>query len=280
MSSGSKHLTIFWISPVKGQLKKFHLRWQSLVLGILIFIVGIGLGIGGVLFYQAKTKRELSSTWHQLRETRQALAVLENQRKEQEERIKNLTQETEKVLQELNAVRELDKKVRELLEKDLQSRLKKLGISLSLASTELNPCVPVRRFLEGSWETTPPGVGGPLFGSLVPLPPVSSLTVPPYDPSLHMQIKTLEDNLTWLKTEIFLRRKSLEEVLEVAYKKDRLLDTIPMRWPTWGKISSRYGWRKDPFTGQRAWHTGIDIAAPSGRSVVATAEGKVIFAGW
>ncbi|NSW76504.1 MAG: M23 family metallopeptidase [Candidatus Atribacteria bacterium] len=53
-----------------------------------------------------------------------------------------------------------------------------------------------------------------------------------------------------------------------------------MRWPSWGKISSRYGWRKDPFTGQRAWHTGIDIAGPSGRNVVATAEGKVVFAGW
>lgn len=280
MPSGGKHLTIFWISPVKGQLKKFHLRWQILVLGILIFVVGIGLGIGGVLWYQAKTRKALFSASCQLKETQQALAVLENQRREQEERIKNLTQETEKVLQELNAVRELDKKVRELLEKDLQSRLKKLGISLSLASTELSPCVPVHRFFERSWEALPMGMGGPLFGSLVPLPPVSSLVNPPYDPHLQIQIRTLEDNLTWLKTEIFLRRKSLEEVIDVAYKKDRLLDTIPMRWPTWGKISSRYGWRKDPFTGQRAWHTGIDIAAPSGRSVVATAEGRVVFAGW
>ncbi|MCX7667668.1 MAG: peptidoglycan DD-metalloendopeptidase family protein, partial [Atribacterota bacterium] len=279
-SSGGKHLTIFWISPVKGQLKKLHLRWQTLILGILILIIGIGLGIGGVLFYQTRTQRALSSTYRELRETRQTLAVLEKQKKEQEERIRNLTQETERVLQELNAVRELDKKVRELLEKDLQSRLKKLGISLSLASTDLNPCVPVHRFLEGSWEAMTSGAGGPLFSSLVPLPPVSSLLAPPYDPNFHVQIKTLEDNLLWLKTEIFLRKKSLEEVIDVVHKKDRLLDTIPMRWPSWGKISSRYGWRRDPFTGQRAWHTGIDIAGPSGRSVVATAEGKVVFAGW
>lgn len=280
MFGKEKNLTIFWVSPMKGQLKKVHLCWQTFVLGLLIFIVGIGFGIGGVLWYQSKTKRELYLAFRELQETQKTLTVLENQKKEQEEKVKLLTQETEKVLRELESLRDLDKKARELLEKDLQSKLQKLGISLSLASTNLTPCVPVYRFIKESWEVLPLGMGGPLMGSFVPAPPVSSLVVPLFDPKLHVQIKTLEDNLTWLKTEIFLRRKSLEEVIEVAQKKEQLLDTIPMRWPSWGKISSRYGWRKDPFTGQRAWHTGIDIAAPSGRNVVATADGKVVFAGW
>ena len=46
-----------------------------------------------------------------------------------------------------------------------------------------------------------------------------------------------------------------------------------------GRVQS-YCWRKDPFTGRKAWHTGVDIAAPAGRNIVATAAGKVIFAGW
>ncbi len=83
-----------------------------------------------------------------------------------------------------------------------------------------------------------------------------------------------------MRTETLARKKSLEEVVEVAQQRDRLLYVVPMRWPTWGRVSSNYGWRNDPFTGRRAWHAGVDIAAPTGRSVVATAEGKVIFTGW
>jgi len=46
--------------------------------------------------------------------------------------------------------------------------------------------------------------------------------------------------------------------------------------PTKGYLSSAYGWRNDPFTGQRSFHPGIDIATQTGNPVVATAEGIVI----
>lgn len=42
-----------------------------------------------------------------------------------------------------------------------------------------------------------------------------------------------------------------------------------------GRVSSPYGWRDDPFTGKRAFHGGVDIAAPPGSAVVATADGVV-----
>jgi murein DD-endopeptidase MepM/ murein hydrolase activator NlpD len=41
------------------------------------------------------------------------------------------------------------------------------------------------------------------------------------------------------------------------------------------RISSPYGWRDDPFTGERAFHGGLDIAAPAGTAVLATADGTV-----
>ena len=41
------------------------------------------------------------------------------------------------------------------------------------------------------------------------------------------------------------------------------------------RVSSRYGWRIHPVTGQRAFHAGVDIAAPSGTPVLATAPGVV-----
>jgi len=45
------------------------------------------------------------------------------------------------------------------------------------------------------------------------------------------------------------------------------------------KISSPFGPRRDPFTGQIKQHNAVDLAAPKGAPVVATADGVVIFAG-
>jgi murein DD-endopeptidase MepM/ murein hydrolase activator NlpD len=45
-------------------------------------------------------------------------------------------------------------------------------------------------------------------------------------------------------------------------------------------ISSRFGVRSDPFTGHRAFHGGIDFAAPMGTPVRAAHEGVVEFAAW
>jgi murein DD-endopeptidase MepM/ murein hydrolase activator NlpD len=44
-------------------------------------------------------------------------------------------------------------------------------------------------------------------------------------------------------------------------------------------ISSGYGFRKDPFTGDRKFHQGIDIAAPAGAEVHAVGKGTVTFSG-
>jgi murein DD-endopeptidase MepM/ murein hydrolase activator NlpD len=41
------------------------------------------------------------------------------------------------------------------------------------------------------------------------------------------------------------------------------------------RVSSSFGWRRDPFTGERAFHDGLDIAAAAGTPVVATAPGVV-----
>lgn len=45
-------------------------------------------------------------------------------------------------------------------------------------------------------------------------------------------------------------------------------------------VSSPFGYRPDPFTGQLAFHEGIDIPAPEGTPVFAVDAGRVIMAGW
>ena len=50
---------------------------------------------------------------------------------------------------------------------------------------------------------------------------------------------------------------------------------IPTTWPTEGRVSSGFGVRNDPFTNTPAFHTGTDIAAPTGTPVTAWFNGTV-----
>lgn len=51
-------------------------------------------------------------------------------------------------------------------------------------------------------------------------------------------------------------------------------------WPVRGYITSWYGWRADPFSGDRSFHTGLDIGAGMGVPVRAAMEGKVSATGY
>ncbi|TCL55361.1 septal ring factor EnvC (AmiA/AmiB activator) [Hydrogenispora ethanolica] len=50
-------------------------------------------------------------------------------------------------------------------------------------------------------------------------------------------------------------------------------------WPTRGTITSYFGYRIHPILRKRKYHSGLDIAAPRGRSIVAADNGVVIFSG-
>lgn len=55
----------------------------------------------------------------------------------------------------------------------------------------------------------------------------------------------------------------------------------PYVWPVVGKLESAFGGRRNPFGGgSYEFHTGQDIDAPWGASVIAGATGKVSFVGW
>ena len=46
-------------------------------------------------------------------------------------------------------------------------------------------------------------------------------------------------------------------------------------WPTTGRISSPFGFRRSPFTGARQFHGGLDIAAPTGTPIRAAMSGRI-----
>ena len=53
-------------------------------------------------------------------------------------------------------------------------------------------------------------------------------------------------------------------------------------WPCrrGSRISSKFGYRKDPFTGRRAFHSGLDLSTGYGARVDASMDGIVTYAGW
>lgn len=56
------------------------------------------------------------------------------------------------------------------------------------------------------------------------------------------------------------------------------VNTRPSIWPVDGVLMSSYGERTDPFSGEGAYHTGIDISAPFGTPAHVAADGVVVFA--
>lgn len=51
-------------------------------------------------------------------------------------------------------------------------------------------------------------------------------------------------------------------------------------WPVSGTITSPFGWRSSPFGGAPEFHQGLDIAAPMGTTITASAGGTVLMAQW
>ncbi|OGA20612.1 MAG: peptidase M23 [Betaproteobacteria bacterium RIFCSPLOWO2_02_FULL_67_26] len=67
----------------------------------------------------------------------------------------------------------------------------------------------------------------------------------------------------------------LESLFTLDSAKKKLIPTmLPVEG---GWYSSNYGWRIDPFTGQRAFHEGIDVMAEQGTLIRAAAGGVVVF---
>ena len=72
---------------------------------------------------------------------------------------------------------------------------------------------------------------------------------------------------------------SLTELVSFFEAQENLLAHTPSIWPIRGWMTSRFGVRNDPYTGEKAMHSGVDLAAAAGTKVVAPADGMVIFAG-
>jgi murein DD-endopeptidase MepM/ murein hydrolase activator NlpD len=67
------------------------------------------------------------------------------------------------------------------------------------------------------------------------------------------------------------------KIVKVESKKNKSSGVL---WPVKGVITSKFGMRVHPVTGNRSFHNGIDIRGKSGTKVLCPTEGIVVDSGW
>lgn len=127
-------------------------------------------------------------------------------------------------------------------QRELDQKQEQLA-SLQLMASEISMSLGLRRQMEGADDIAE-----------------DSPLVPTYKESL--------EQYNFLKSASFSR-------LSHNYPRLWQKNVMPSLWPVNGKLMSRFGEREDPFSGEGAFHTGVDIEAAMRTPVHAAADGIV-----
>jgi murein DD-endopeptidase MepM/ murein hydrolase activator NlpD len=88
-------------------------------------------------------------------------------------------------------------------------------------------------------------------------------------------INKLLSRLSTSQADIPLQHEVAEDLLRQMEEERSIIAHTPTLCPAGGLLTSLYGWRDSPFTGDREFHKGVDIASRSSSPVYAPADGIV-----
>jgi murein DD-endopeptidase MepM/ murein hydrolase activator NlpD len=89
-----------------------------------------------------------------------------------------------------------------------------------------------------------------------------------------VDVNDLSSSVIYIGQRLFIPGGTLSE-----WEKAEALGTL-FKYPSIGRLTSHIGFRKDPFTGRRAYHAGIDLANRIGTPVYASQYGKISYVGY
>ena len=238
-----RRYTIVIIPDSKSGSKRYSISYRSLTIGKLL--AGIFLIVTGYALADYIHMRTLRSSYLQALQDDRALKG--------EARI--LMSSLDEVRSSLRKVKEYSAKLAEITNLQTQSLTKRTGLS-SIANSGSNPNSNIEPVKYEHKSSVPGNVD---LDRLVFKPVFARLDAI----TLNSQKGALE----------------LQQIISRLSQQKTLLASIPSLAPVDGWVTSSFGQRSSPFTGEPTIHKGIDVAAPVGTPVYAPADGVVIFSG-
>lgn len=257
-----KNVTLFFVSHSTGASKKFvmsltSLKVTSFIGGILILIFAAGLVDYFGLMIEALENKKLEAENAELRKQFQIvegkLSALENSL----ERVKTFTN-----------------KLKLITNIDTEDRVTKLTMGVKPA-----PGQAVEEYEPMDQRLSNEG----LAQQDVSFPKVQDLNEPQgevAEQTSEQDYSTLVIRIDKAVRETQLKEQSVIELWESLSERQSLLNATPNIKPARGWLTSRFGYRLNPFTNKMQMHAGLDIAAAPGSPVYAPADGVVIFASY
>jgi murein DD-endopeptidase MepM/ murein hydrolase activator NlpD len=166
------------------------------------------------------------------------LALLQKENSRHQEQMASLTEKISIIQKKLTELNEFDKKVRTMV---------------NLEPTRVNPYFA--------------GMGGS--------DPSSSSSRLAAEKLNQRMVRSMHKSLDEMDTGISVQLLEREELLSFLNKQKLLLASTPSIWPTKGWISSEFGYRQSPFTGEKEFHKGLDICSKKGSPIISPANGVV-----
>lgn len=253
-------VTLIYLSDERSPVRRFHVpralfRYGPWVIGPLLLLIGLG-----------------TADWVRLRLEAHDVAAMRAKTAADQEQLAGLAGELKALEEKLGRLEEFERKVRVIA--NLPAALPKAVAPTQLGAAAL-------RDGEG-------GQGGDEVDPAleqdadVAAPSVSSAEPPARGSGLGLDeaaLARIRGKAERLAAGLELRGGAFEELLKGLHGLAERLAATPSIWPSNGWVTSAFGWRTSPFTGRRTFHSGLDIAADAGTDIVASARGRVVFAG-